>query len=233
MDFRAALTLSIFISACSSPKVGPTPTADADCLGPRSAKNFAVYLHGQDRESPSLQEQNNRKNLAHLADILGFRIALPRASMHCPNKPDLICWAWKFNEESAKQTIPAIESAAKRCFANAESVGLIGFSSGGYLVNQIFQHRLESSMQPRVRWILSIGSSFGGWKDADAVSGFSNSVPLTLLVGKDDKYNHDPKDAYFNFLKSHGGRVQLRMFDGGHDVPDEPLIQAVESLLQR
>lgn|GEM_PF-2323295 len=162
--------------------------------------------------------------------VLDLKIALPRASLHCPNKPDLNCWGWEFNEEIARESIPKTEAAAAECFPQAQAIGFIGFSSGGYLVNQLFQRHLVKKVYPRVRWNVSIGSSLGRWIDSDAISGFLDSRPLVLLVGKQDHSNYDPKDGYFHFLKSHGAQVSLQLFDGGHDVPDEPFITAVKSV---
>ena len=199
--------IASFLSHCSSSTLQRTTAAQPStlCMGSPQAKNFAVYLHGQDTPNPSDLELNNRKNLAHLAEVWNFRIALPRATLACPNKPNLLCWGWRFDESVARSALHAIETAAQDCFPQASSIGLIGFSSGGYLANQVFQHQLTQKLHPQIVWILSIGSTFGSWQATETKNLYTGGVPLVFLIGLQDSYNRDPKNDYLNFLKSHGG----------------------------
>lgn len=202
------------------------------CIGSDRAKKFAIYLHGQDSVEPSELEINNRKNLAHLAEVLDFKIAMPRATQACPNKPNLLCWGWKFDQKVAEQSLPLLKKAAEDCFPEASEVSLIGFSSGGYLVNQIYQDQLLKKINFRPQFLLSIGSTFGSWSAIDENKNFSSKIPLVFLIGLQDTYNRDLKNAYLNFLQTHAANVSEISFVGGHIVPDEPMISVIRSLLE-
>ncbi|MGK5085719.1 hypothetical protein WDW37_20715 [Bdellovibrionota bacterium FG-1] len=233
------LAALLFIGACASMKTARKDVAtlsrnpaSVSCIGPESATQFAIYLQGQDSDPPSQQELGNRQNLSNLAKALNVRIALPRATQHCPNKPDLLCWGWEFNKQTALDSISTINAAAAACFPNADRMGIIGFSSGGYLSNQIFQNCLGFQTVPITKWFVNAGSTFGSWSSSDGSNNYSRCGPLVLIAGRQDQFNFDPKNAYFDFLKSHGADVALQLFDGGHILPDEPLITAVNWALK-
>ena len=58
------------------------------CIGPLDATHSMIYLHGMDSVNPSAKELHNRDILFRIALKLKIKIALPRATMACPN---LLC----------------------------------------------------------------------------------------------------------------------------------------------
>jgi hypothetical protein len=141
---------TVLLLACTRPTISSPDLRMATCLGPPDASHFAVYLHGVDQPSVSAQELGNRKSLGAIAKALSIRIALPRASMPCPNEPSSVCWAWSFNEREVDATVEAMTRSAAACFGTGRPFGLIGFSNGGYLITKLLRLQPHAEVQVRM-----------------------------------------------------------------------------------
>jgi predicted esterase len=224
----------LLVGGCAPVTSSPTPTAPTPqravrCLGPTNAKSFAVYLHGIDTSAISDQEAKNRETLARIADSLSMRIALPRASMPCPNQSSSLCWGWAFDEREVDAAVPAIDSAARECFGD-RPFGLIGFSNGGYLLTKLLRACVVHDKLPKATWLVTVGSAvFKGALEPRPES-LASCGHMVVLAGTADPYNFDPTDHLVELLKAKGADVTAVRFDGGHEVPDPPLRQVLEGM---
>ncbi len=204
----------------------------ARCLGPTNARSFAVYLHGIDSAVSSDLELKNRTNLARIAASLSMRIALPRATLTCPNQKSSLCWGWSFDEAETDTASAIIDRAAKECFGD-RPFGLIGFSNGGYLVSKLMRQCLARDKLPRVSWMVAIGSAaFKGALEPRPES-LVGCGRLVLLTGTEDTFNFDPTDRFVHLLEAKGADVRAVRFDGGHLVPEESLERVLRDLVAR
>jgi hypothetical protein len=128
------------------------------CIGPESANVFFIYLHGIDSNPPSLQELKNRAILEKVALQKNIRIAMPRASMLCPNQPNSYCWGWSFDQSELLKVIPMIIESRKVCFRADKSFGLIGFSNGGYLLTRLYSQKMISGSDLKPTLLVTSGS---------------------------------------------------------------------------
>lgn len=202
---------------------------EALCFGDPVFENTAVYLHGLDSKSPSLQEIGNRKIFEAIAKELKIRIAVPRATKLCNNGS--LCWGWALNDEEMNTTLKTIREAALTCSPSAKDIGLIGFSNGGYMIMKIFRSDQFYSTSPSVTWGLAIGS--GMMKGPIEVKPTEVRGDLILLVGENDKYNYDPNQNYYNLLKKKSNHIRLIEFDGGHEIPPGETQKAIKYLMEK
>ncbi len=199
-----------------------------DCIGPKTASNFAVYLHGMDTQKPSTQELSNRQKLLDIANVLNIRIALPRATDPCPTDKNLICWGWNFNDSKVIDlALSASAKAEAECFSNGKPVGLIGFSNGGFVANQI----VEGCKKSEFSWFISIGAA-GSWSDSKIID-LSKCGRISLLAGKQDKYNYENIKNLASWFKKSKTQVSLIEYEGGHEVPAMELEQELNRYLKK
>ena len=210
------LTLACGTSAASVPE-------STSCIGPQAAKKFFIYLHGVDSNPPSQQELNNRALLEKVAQQKNIRIALPRASMTCPNQPNSYCWGWRFDQDELSKILPMIMDSRKACFNENKPFGLIGFSNGGYLLTQLYAQKMSALSNLKPTLLIAVGSGKGPFSPAD----LSKNPPLVLVIGKQDPFNYDPKEEFFHELQSSKAPVRLIEFDGGHSLELNSLIEAL------
>ena len=199
----------------------------AECFGPKNSKTVVVYLHGMDSESPSQQELENRKVLSKISESLKIGIAIPRAKSKCPNKTQL-CWGWNFNEASVVDSALqlAIESQ-KLCFTKVTNIGLLGFSNGGFVVNQI----VKDCKKTDFNWLISIGA--GGSFNKNDQTDFSKCSSLTLMAGKEDKFNYESIKDLAKWMKDHKANITLVEYDSGHSLPEKDLETVLKSVVAK
>lgn len=219
MQFPISFILMVFFSAPAS--------AFDDCFGPKDSTNVAIYLHGVDVESLSSQELENRQVLKKISHSLNIGIALPRAKNKCPNKTQ-ICWGWNFNETGIIESALKIAQQSKeKCFPKAKNSGVIGFSNGGFVANQIVKDCKKNDLD----WLISIGAG-GSWNQNDKKD-LSNCGSLTLMAGKKDKFNFEPIKELGNWFKDHKGLVTVIEYDDGHTIPEKDLERILKSVISK
>lgn len=203
-----------------------TAAIAVECVGPKESKSVAVYLHGMDSEPPSSQELHNRASLTSISKSLQIGFAIPRAKDKCPDNK-LLCWGWDFNDPKIiESAIAAAMSAKSECFPKATSMGLIGFSNGGFVANQIIKncHKTEFA------WLISIGAG-GPWKSN--TEDLSHCGSLILMAGKKDLYNYEPIKELGRLLKNRGANINVIEYDEGHILPEKDLKNVLKSVLPK
>lgn len=204
----------------------PTYALD-ECIGAKDSTTVAIYLHGMDTESPSPQELENRKTLKKISESLNIGIVLPRSNTKCPHKTQ-ICWGWNFNEAGVVDTIlKTAQQTKEKCFPKSKHTGLIGFSNGGFVVNQIVKDCRKNNFD----WLISIGAG-GSWDQNDKKD-LSNCGSLTLMAGKKDTANYEPIKKLGKFLKAHKAKVTVIEYDGGHTLPEKNLENVLTSVIPK
>lgn len=182
------------------------------CLGQRSASRHVVYLHGLDSYAPSWQELDNRRALAAIPDAA---IAMPRAPACGGGR------CWSDADDGVRETIDAIRDAARTCFDDHTSYGVIGFSRGGFALA-----RLASCDAIGARWAI-VASAFGYTEELRL-----RDCPVAIVVGRHDRYHHDGAVGYAQRRRMAGIPGTLFEFDGGHRLDTESLASAISVLEQ-
>ena len=196
-----------------------------ECIGPKNSKNSIVYLHGMDTPTPGEQEILIRQKLTTISEKLNLRLALPRATKMCPTNAKLMCWGWDFsNSKIIDEALASAFLAAKECFPQAKKLGLIGFSNGGLVVNQIVKDCKETPFS----WFISVGAA-GSWKKNETKN-LKECGTLYLFAGKQDKSNYLNIKNFSAWFKSQGANTELVEHDGGHAVPSEELERLLRKL---
>lgn len=181
-----------------------------------------------DTKTPGEQEQSNRKKLAIIAENLNLRIAVPRAVDSCPNDKNLICWGWNFNDQKViEKALASVSTAAKECFPKEKKFGLIGFSNGGFVANQI----IKDCKKIDFLWFVSIGAA-GSWTQSNSKD-LSHCGTLKLLAGKKDQWNHEPMKELEANLKANKADVELIEYNDGHLIPALELEGILKKLIQK
>lgn len=199
----------------------------AECTGSKDSKTIAVYLHGMDSEPPSSQEMGNRAILKSISKSLKIGFAIPRANNNCPDSK-LLCWGWNFNDsKSVESAIAAAMSAKSECFPKATSTGLIGFSNGGFVANQI----IKNCRKTEFSWLISIGAG-GSWNKNDTKD-LSKCSPLILMAGKKDKYNYERIKELGKWLKEQKANINIVEYDDGHTLPEKDLENILKSVIPK
>lgn len=197
--------------------------ATTECIGPKNASKFMVYLHGMDTVSPSLQEVENRSVLQKLANNLNIRFALPRAVDKCPPNSKQICWTWAAKtSEDIKSVKAAINSAVEVCFSKKE-YKVLGFSNGGAAVKAL----LRLCEKVDFNTAIAIGSA-GGWYSSDPKNLESCKPKVTFLLGSEDQPNQKPIREFVSHLVSLRAPVFLVEYKGGHRLMYEPLFNLLK-----
>lgn len=197
-----------------------------ECIGSKDSQIAAIYLHGMDSEAPSTQELQNRNRLTNIAKSLNLGFAIPRATERCPDGK-LLCWGWNFNDhKSIEAAINSAQNAKAFCFPKAKHVGLIGFSNGGFVANQI----LKDCRKTDFDWLISIGAG-GSWIKSDTKD-LSKCASLTLVAGKKDQYNYEKIKEFGNWLQSKNAKVNVVEYDDGHTLPEKELENILKSSIQ-
>ena len=173
-----------------------------DCIGSSSAKHHFVYLHGTDTFGPSWREIENREVLRVLADTLDLSIALPRSPFG----------RWPMQDASDFQwSLATIHRAAGTCFPRDARYGVVGFSDGGYLVNDVFARCIPSE----ALWLVSVG---GEGSMQPGVRDLSRCGALRVIMGR-----HEPVFSSTQFFVTSAARrhadIRLIIHRDGHALP--------------
>jgi predicted esterase len=146
-------------------------------------------------------------------------------------KKDQICWGWNFNDSGVIDS--ALEVALKtkeQCFPKAKITGLVGFSNGGFVANQITKDCHATGM----KWLISIGAGDSQNKnDKNDKSDLSKCTPLVLMAGKKDKFNYESIKELGKWLKDQKAKVTVIEHDDGHTIPEIELETALKSVIPK
>jgi hypothetical protein len=178
------------------------------CLGSERASRQVVYLHGLDTMAPSWQELDHRRALATLPDTA---IALPRAPACGAGR------CWPDGDDGAAVTIAAIREAARACFGERGSYGVVGFSRGGFALA-----RLASCQAADARWAI-VASAFGHAGEPGL-----RDCPVAVVVGRRDRHHHDGAIGYARSREGAGWPTRLIEHAGGHRLDAASLSSAIE-----
>ncbi len=191
----------------------------AECIGPTNGVPV-IYLHGIDTASPGELERSNRKNLERIARDLPARVALPRSPQTCKRG---LCW--NPNTDTPSNTDQLIKEALRQsssCFEPSSPPPiLLGFSSGGYLVNKILRYCLNAP----VRRLISVGAA-GTTADSDPKA-LGDCLSLTLLVSQTEE-TRPAAEAFASVMRARNGSVSLRYFSGDHELPFRETLQLLQ-----
>lgn len=199
----------------------------AECIGPKDSKTVAIYLHGMDTESPSNQELENRKVLSKISESLKIGIAIPRAKNKCPNKSQ-ICWGCNFNEDGVVENALQLASASQtQCFPKSTQIGLIGFSNGGFVANQI----IKDCKKTDFKWLVSIGA--GGSYNKNDKTNLNKCGALILMAGKEDKSNYEQIKSLEKWMNERKANVNFVEYESGHNLPEKDLEKVLKTLISK
>jgi predicted esterase len=218
--------LAIFVTPLSSFAQIPS-NPPIVCIGPESAKNHAIYLHGMDTASPSSHELKIRDRLGQLAQDLDMRIAVPRSQNICPKNQDQLCWSQKSSDD-VRRTIASQVIASEMCFGSKKPDGIVGFSNGGYLLGKAAVNDCDISP---FKFVVAIGSA--GSVRGESAKRQPSCTPFTLMIGKKDKLTYNSAVAFATQLKNFRANSYLVEYVGGHDVPDFELKEVLTKHFQR
>ena len=184
-------------------------------LGEKDNSNVWLYLCGLTSDWDSLQELKNREILGRIASREGIKIIAIKPFSRCDKFENKLCWP-HFSPEMVRNTYRKIKLILP---ADIEISGFIGFSNGGFFLNQLGQ---ETSIdQP----IISIGS--GGYFDENN-SGRSN---IHLVVGTQDKYHYMNAINFYKKSKKHKDiTVDIVVHEGGHEIPEDIVCSLIHNL---
>ena len=185
----------------------------ADCIGSAGAPLRIVYLHGRDTYGPSWVEQKNRETLRALAQALDARIALPRVRGGWP----------KGSAAALDQSRQIVARGAQRCFAAGGDFGLIGFSDGANLTNELYlQCRPDQA-----RWFVSVGSEGEG--RTDRVAELQTCGRIAVVAGA-----HEPtylaSKTFARKLARREADARFLEHPGVHELPFSALRTAIWSM---
>ena len=197
-----------------------------DCLGPINAKINVIYLHGIDTTKPNSLELQNRERLQKIANALSARISLPRSPQLCKDQTKL-CWNPNIDQaENAKALLQEATELSKECFhSNDSQPHLIGFSSGGFLVNKIIRYCLKRNFQS----IMSIGASSA--TDESDPRDLTNCSPLRMLVSRTEA-TREAAEKFYSIIKQRNGNIRLDYFDGDHELPQKETLKILDEQIK-
>lgn len=173
-------------------------------LGAAHAKKTWVYLCGLTNDFNSEQETKNR----HVLDQLGKRRGIKFLALHpferCEKAGDQLCW----RHYTAEETLQTYDNIM-RSLENRKISGFIGFSNGGYFLNQLAQ------MQKLAWPIISIGA---------AGTLFNTSIHnrVTIIVGKNE-VAYESARLLYRQAKGTPLSVTLTEHNGAHILPEHEL----------
>ena len=200
----------------------------ANCLGLKDSKSFAIYLHGTDTDIPSAQEFTNRELLSRISNSLKIGIVLPRSKDKCTADKRFICWGSDYNDPKLLNSVfTAAVTEAKNCFPDAKPAVLIGFSNGGYIVNQILQNCRKTIFE----WLVSIGAG-GSWSKTE-ISDQSRCGNLFLFARNEDKVSYQPLKDFNSWLKNRKAQGKNLETEENIIVPDKSLEEELKKILKK
>jgi predicted esterase len=142
--------------------------------------------------------------------------------MACPNQAGSICWSWNQTVDEISASAAIVQETVKRCFPPGVRFGLLGFSNGGYLLSAIYRNCRMQAVFPDADWIVLVGSARwnGPLGPPKSLVGCGS---LSILSGAQDEFNSDLNRNYISRLLEKGADAEEVSYDGGHELPFEPL----------
>ena len=233
-EYRLLLIFAAFsLVSCTGPDshdlYKPLETV---CIGDKNSEANAVYLHGFTDREYSGQERKNIKELRRLAEVMDLRIAIPLSPITCEqNEERQHCWGVDMTRTQAKRALAVATEAVGECFDSDSDFGVIGFSNGGYIATKFFSYCLAPQYQPRLKWIVTVGSAKLWGQGHSNRGSLRHCRPIALVIGKRDRHNYEYRQRYFRRLRAKGARVSILTFQGGHELKVGPLITAIRSFV--
>jgi hypothetical protein len=178
-------------------------------LGAEASTKTWVYLCGLTDDMHSEHELENRQVLDHLGKKLHIRFLAIHPFERCELAGNLLCW----RHYTIGETLATYDKILN-AIGDTKIIGFLGFSNGGFFLNQLAQMRELNCP------IISVGA---------VGSFFSPSVRnnLTLIIGKTEPA-HDAVHQFVHYSKGSPLKVRLIVHDGGHILP----IHELEPLLK-
>jgi len=197
-----------------------TPEFATRCVGDKSAKKNAIFLHGMllVQTLPN-GVGKDEASLAQIAKTHDYRIAIPRSHIVCKQSKHYHCWG---NTTTIESTYEGIVKSAAQCFDTSKPFVAIGFSDGGYHLARALMRGVKD--QPK----LSIAIGSAGNIAYSQSKDLSQVAPITLLTGKSDGVLASAKSFVLD-LKKKGAKVEFKTYDGGHVVPFDLLATMLAS----
>jgi hypothetical protein len=225
---RFPISLLILFIYCNTPALA----IEATCEGSSEAKNHIIYLHGLDTEPSSPSEQATRAKLSEMAQELDLRIAFPRSQDLCPDEalkrysPDRPAFCWENGDHDT--LISRVIEASRACFNTAEPFGVIGFSTGGHLVNRWVLHSEVFRRIPS--WFISIATGRRAYRilQDQKIQIQSQSPRITFIY---EKVGVPTPKTLASFLSENGAQVNVHEFEGGHYFPPAIVKEALQHLI--
>lgn len=210
----ASLTRMILYGALLTSIVGcGQHKTTAATLGAKSSSQTWIYLGGltQDIESP--EETNNKKLLDQIGKKLSIKILAIPYFDRCEKANYKLCWL----HYTHAQTLETYDKILK--VVEGEKIsGFIGFSNGGFFLNQLAQ--LRDLKHP----IISIGAA--GTLESPA---FPNT--LTMIVGKSEVIYPVAK-KFFQDGKKTSLSLTFLSHEDGHIFPPKTVEKALKQYVK-
>lgn len=194
------ITFLLFIIGCAKHTSNNKDIMIELGVSKESARSTWVYLCGLTQDFYSIQETATRNQL----DALGKKLSITFLALCPPARCQLynnaLCWPHE-TPEKIDQTYNYITQH----LSNYTISGYIGFSNGGFFLNQLVQ-----TIALPVPCI-SIGAS--GY--------LHKAIPnnLYLLIGKSDYYHYADALQFYTMAQHSPLNVQLIEYEGGHEMP--------------
>lgn len=184
-------------------------------LGDPDSKIMWVYLTGLNQSFYAAGEKNHRDILSRIGRQLHLKIIAVPPNGWCPEFDQKHCWLQE-TKKDREITYQYIISQIN----NQSIAGIVGFSNGGFFLNQLAQERnLEYPL-------ISIGSA-----------GERNEKPikneLYLLIGQYDHYHYKPAVNFYQELKDTDVKIHWIEYEGGHEIPEQTLYSLLKRLQKK
>jgi hypothetical protein len=220
----------LFLLATIQTTQGMEPLLKTQCLGPTDAHFGVIYLHGLDTEPSGPGEQSTAIALQKLAETFHLRVALPRSEDPCPPRAvarygaGTVCW----ENPDFEKTISRVLASSEGCFSMSLPFGVIGFSTGGHLVNQWILNNPKFPRTPAFWMPIATHREYPLNPTLQAFIQASRPRVSFLIEARHLSDLSNPLPAW---LSNHGAKAQFYPYEGGHYFPPDTVYQALLHLL--
>ena len=174
-----------------------------------------IYLCGLTSDINADQEKTNRKILNEIGKELNLKFLAIKPTYRDKNFDNKLSWP-HYNKTETLATYKKILSS----IGNLKIVGWIGFSNGGFFLNNLAQ--IKELNAP----IISIGSA-GCFYNANKKN------YIHFLIGVDDKYHYKHTLNLFNQIISQKSKLSasLSVFSSGHEINKPSLKKCLQTII--